>query len=272
MAGKKRALITLTTDFGWRDAYVAAMKGVIYGIDPALRVVDLTHDISPQDIFEGSLFLAGALPYFPKGTVHVAVVDPSVGTGRHPIAVSAGGQMIVCPDNGLPSLFLREHPLQEACIITNPRFMRETVSTTFHGRDVFAPTAAHLARGASLHELGDELDTLVMLDIPRPRKESAECIRGEIMHVDRFGNLVTNIQQAMLRNVTPLTIRAGRHLVRGIHRAYAEVPPGRTLALFGSSGYLEIAINGGNARAALRLDQGNEVIVTLKLAAPPKEG
>jgi hypothetical protein len=266
MASRQTPLITLTSDFGLRDPYVASMKGVIYTITKNARVVDLTHEIPPQDVFEGALFLAGAIPYFPEGTIHVAVIDPGVGTDRHPIVVSAGDQILVCPDNGLPTLFLQKHPLQEAWIIKNPRFLRETVSATFHGRDVFAPTAAHLASGAALHEVGEELDTIVTLDVPRPRQDSAQCLHGEIVHVDRFGNLVTNIHRSMIGDAAPHVIRAGRHRLRGLRRTYAAAPPGTALALFDSADYLEIAINGGNAHAALRLGPGDEVSVTLHAA------
>jgi S-adenosylmethionine hydrolase len=269
MASQRMPLITLTTDFGTRDAYVASMKGVIYGIHPDLRVVDLTHDLEPHSILEGALFLAGAIPFFPEGTIHVAVVDPGVGTGRHPIAISAGGQTIVCPDNGLASLFIQEHPLQEARIISNPRFRRETVSATFHGRDIFAPTAARLATGAALHELGEELDMIVLLDVARPRKESGNVVHGVIMHVDHFGNLITNIHRSLIGGAHPTMVRAGSHRLRGVHQTYGEVLAGTSLALFGSSGCLEIAINGGNAHAALRLNQGDAVTVTL---GSPKTG
>jgi S-adenosylmethionine hydrolase len=263
MAGKSTPIITLTTDFGLRDPYVAEMKGVIYSAGRDLSVVDLTHEIAAQDLFEGSLFLAGAMPHFPEGTLHVAVVDPGVGTLRHPIAVRAGGQVLLCPDNGLPTMFLCEHRLEEARIITDRRFMRETISATFHGRDIFAAAAAQLALGASFRDLGEELDTIVSLDVPRPQAESAQRVQGQIVHVDRFGNLITNIHHSLLRGGSPSLIRAGSYRLRGIHRTYAEVPAGTSLALFGSSGYLEIAVNGGDASAALRLRRGDAVSVTL---------
>lgn len=254
-------LITLTSDFGWRDPYAAAVKGVIYRINPRLRVIDLTHDIPPQDVFEGSLFLASAMPFFPEGTVHIAVVDPGVGTDRHPIALWAGGQILVCPDNGLPTFFLQNHRLQEARIIDNREFMLPDISPTFHGRDLFAPAAAYLASGTEPHELGEELDTVLTIEIPRPNREDDLRIRGEIIHVDRFGNLVTNIHESMLGNVEPHIVRVGRHRMRGLHRTYAEVNPGMPVVLVGSTGHIEIAVNGGNAHAALRLGPGDAVTV-----------
>ena len=264
MTSLSMPLITLTTDFGLRDPYVAAMKGVMYGISRELCVVDLSHEIPPQDVLDGALFLAGALPYFPKGTIHVVVVDPGVGTDRRPIALSAGDQILICPDNGLPTLFLREHPLQEARVITNRRLIRETVSPTFHGRDVFAPAAAHLACGAPMEQLGKETDTIVTLDLPRPRKEGGR-LEGEILHTDRFGNLVTNIHQSMLAEATPSVVRAGRHRLGCICQTYAEVSPGSPVALFGSTGYLEIAVNGGSAHAALHLRKGDPVSIEFPL-------
>ncbi|MCX5769775.1 MAG: SAM-dependent chlorinase/fluorinase [Candidatus Hydrogenedentes bacterium] len=255
-------IITLTTDFGLRDPYVAAVKGVILTIAPQAQVIDLSHEIAPQSVVEGALFLAGALRYFPRGAVHMAVVDPGVGTNRNPIAVSAGGQTIVCPDNGLPTLFLREFPLQEARIISNPALIRQSLSATFHARDIFAPAAAHIAMGTPMAELGDEIDTIVALDIPKPQK-SDKLVTGEILHEDRFGNLITNIHSSLLGRQTPSLIRVKNHRFTGVHRTYAEAPPCSPLVLFGSSGYLEIAVNGANASAALGLNKGDQVIVEL---------
>lgn len=270
-------ILTLTTDFGIRDPYVAAMKGAILSVNRQIQIVDLTHDIAAQNVLEGALFLARAIPYFPEGTVHVVVVDPGVGTDRHPIALFAGGQYLVCPDNGLATLYLHDSPLQEARIITNASLMRAQIHATFHGRDVFAPAAAHLVSGTPLHALGSEIDTLVMLEIPFPKLELPQTIRGEIIHVDRFGNLITNIRETTLNPLLENTgvrkadvaVWAGNHrLPGGIRRVYGEVEPGTPLALFGSSGYLEIAVNGGSASAALRLLCGDVVSVR---AIPPKE-
>jgi len=255
-------IITLTTDFGLRDPYVAAVKGVIWSVAPQAHVVDLSHEIAPQDVVEGALFLAGALRYFPHGTVHMAVIDPGVGTNRKPIAVSAGGQVIVCPDNGLPTLFLREFPLQEARIISNPALIRQSVSTTFHARDIFAPAAAHIAMGTPMAELGDEVDTIVAIEIPKPQK-AGKLVNGEILHEDRFGNLITNIHTSLLGQQTPSLIRVKNQRFTGVHRTYAEAPPCSPLVLFGSSGYLEIAVNGANASAALGLNKGDQVVVEL---------
>jgi S-adenosylmethionine hydrolase len=260
-------IITLTTDFGLRDPYAATVKGVILSIAPLARIIDLSHEIPPQDVVEGALFLAGALRYFPRGTVHVAVVDPGVGTNRKPIAVAAGGQVIVCPDNGLPSLFLREYPLQEARIISNPALVCQAISATFHARDIFAPAAAHIAMGTPLAELGEEIDTIDTIDIARPDRDG-NVVTGEILHEDRFGNLITNIHSSLLGRQNPALIRVKNYRFPGVYRTYAEAPPCSPLALFGSSGYLEIAVNGANAGAALALGKGDQVIVELASALP----
>jgi S-adenosylmethionine hydrolase len=255
-------LVTLTTDFGARDPYVASMKGVLFQACAGIQVIDLSHDISPQDVLEGSLFLAGAIPYFPPGGIHIVVIDPGVGTGRLPIVVSAQGHRFVCPDNGLLTLFLREHEMDEARVISNPDFMREKVSATFHGRDVFAPTAARLAHGVPLEEVGERLESIQMLDVAEPSEES-ELIRGEVIHVDRFGNAITNIPRSMLGSRRGREVRFGERTIVGIRNTYADVTPEEALALFGSAEYLEVAVNGGNASVALGLTRGDQVDVLL---------
>ena len=254
-------LIALTTDFGTRDAYVAAMKGVILSACPEARVVDLTHDIAPQDVFEGALFLAEAVPLFPEGTIHCVVVDPGVGTSRLPIVVSAGKQLFVLPDNGLLTLYARRHPIEEARMITNPEFMRKTISATFHGRDMFAPAAARLASGVAMESAGDKLATLTMLEVPQVKTNAEGCLEGAIMHVDRFGNSITNIHRNHLENRTFSELRVGHQRFTALHETYGDVSPGRALVLFGSNDYLEIAVHRGNAREQLDLARGARVEV-----------
>ncbi|MCX5758542.1 MAG: SAM-dependent chlorinase/fluorinase, partial [Candidatus Hydrogenedentes bacterium] len=253
-------LVTLTTDFGTRDPYVAAMKGVMYAILPRLTVVDLSHEISPRNILEGVLFLAGALPFFPEHTVHVAVVDPGVGGERHAIALQAGSQYLICPDNGLATCYVRRHPIQDVRIIENPRVLRPEIGATFHGRDIFAPAAAHLARGVPLHEFGPELRHLVELDTPTPRTAPGR-IEGEVIHADHFGNLITNIPGEDLPLMPGLRITIGGRRIEGLCHTYADAPSGAPLALIGSAGYLEIAVNNGNARETLHLDLGQFVSI-----------
>ncbi|MDP6605577.1 MAG: SAM-dependent chlorinase/fluorinase [Dehalococcoidia bacterium] len=255
-------LVTLTSDFGMRDPYAAAMKGVMLDVCPDLRLVDLSHEIAAQDVLEGALFLAAALPYFPAGTVHLAVVDPGVGGDRRPVAVRAGGQVIVCPDNGLLTLFTRHHTVEEAREITNPAFMRTDLSATFHGRDLFAPAAARLACGASLAQAGPAIDGLVTLDVPEATRDGS-AVRGEVLRIDRFGNAISNISRALLDGRTAVEVRARDVALPGLHRTYADVARGEPLALFESNGYLAIAVSEGDASAAFDIARGSTVEVTL---------
>lgn len=250
-----RPLITLTTDFGEQDPYVAAMKGVIASRNPEAAVLDLTHALLPHDIRAAALFLEGAAPYFPAGTIHVAVIDPGVGTSRHPIAVQAADSFFVCPDNGLLTLALKQIPLTEARIIANPACMRTPVSPTFHGRDIFAPTAAFLAAGNSLREVGPVLDTLCTLELPEPGWVSGHTLRGAVIHVDHFGTLVTNILRSHLDGTTVTEIRVGPIVLGEICSTFGDVPAGNPAAFFGSSGRLEIAVNCGHAARQFGLER-----------------
>ena len=255
-------LVTLTTDFGTRDPYVAAMKGVLLRTCPELRVLDLGHEIAPHDVLEGALFLAGALPHFPAGTVHVAVVDPGVGGERRPIAVRAGGQTVVCPDNGLLTLFLRAYEREAAHVIANVEFMAAEVSATFHGRDIFAPAAARLACGASLEAAGPPLESIVTLYVPEPTRAADGAVHGEVIHVDRFGNAITNIPRVVAEATERAKIHVAGRSLGGLRRTYVDVAAGRPLALIGSSGHLEIAVNGGSAATGLGLRRGDGVELT----------
>lgn len=252
--------VTLTTDFGTRDSYVAQLKGVLLSGCADLRIVDLTHEIAAHDVVEGGLFLAAAVPAFPAGTVHLAVVDPGVGGDRRRIAVEVGGQRVVCPDNGLPTLLARAHPIEAAHELTDPQFRREPVSATFEGRDVFAPAAAHLACGGALADLGPPVSGLVELPLPEPER-TGEGVRGEVMHVDRFGNAITNIHASMLRDEPDgVRLSASGHDLP-LLRTYADAEPGEALALVGSSGYVEVVVREGSAADTLGLERGSAVQV-----------
>ncbi|HEX5505909.1 MAG TPA: SAM-dependent chlorinase/fluorinase [Thermomicrobiales bacterium] len=260
-------IITLTTDFGVRDAYVGIMKGVIAARAPAARVVDISHLVSPQRIREGAFLLHTAYPFFPPGTVHVGVVDPGVGTARRAIVLDVPGVgRFVGPDNGLFAYVLDAHPGCAAREIANPAFMRLPVSRTFHGRDVFAPAAAALRAGAPCEEVGPALDpaTLVRLPALWPAWHGDE-IAGEVVHVDHFGTLVTNIPRARFAGLAPaqlaaLRIEAGGLTVRGLRETYGDAAPGDVIALFGSSGFLEVArVDGRAARSAPGATLGTEV-------------
>ena len=256
-------LVTLTTDFGSRDPYVASVKGVLLSRCPDVRIVDLTHEIAAGDIREGALFLAAALPHFPEDAVHFAVIDPGVGANRNAIAARFARFTVVCPDNGLLTLVARNHPIVEARIITNPALMLKNISATFHGRDVFAPVAAALASGTPFSDLGPAVAELVTLDLPTPRQSEPNLIVGEVIHVDRFGNLITNIRRATLADHKPRVFRAGKHAWRELYRTYSDVEKGASLVLFGSADYLEISVHLGSASAMLGLTRGDTIEVHL---------
>ena len=257
------AIVTLTTDFGTRDPYVAQLKGVLLAGCEGARVHDLTHEIAPQDVLEGALFLAAAVPAFPPGAVHLAVVDPGVGTDRRALAATVGGQHLVCPDNGLLTLLARRAAIEDARSIERASLRREPVSPTFHGRDLFAPAAAFLACGGALQELGPPVADPVELPLPRPRRDGARLL-GEVLHVDRFGNAITNLGRSGIEATAgrrAVSVEAGG-LRLPLARTYGDVADGEALALIGSADLLEVAVRDGSAAAALGLERGSEVAVT----------
>jgi S-adenosylmethionine hydrolase len=257
-------IVTLTTDFGLRDAYVAEMKGVMLGIARAsgdvLQLVDVTHDVERHDITEGALAVEAAAPFFPSGTVHLAVVDPGVGTARRGLAVAAAGHLLVGPDNGLFTPFLADAGWR-AFEIAEPDYRLPRVSRTFHGRDLFAPAAAHLALGLDPGRLGPAVQDPVLLAWPEVRAV-AGAVAGAVVHTDRFGNLITSIHA---RSLEPLDgtvlIRVGGHQVP-LAGTYADLQVGRPGALVGSAGRLEIAVREGSAAALLRARRGTPVVVS----------
>jgi S-adenosylmethionine hydrolase len=271
-------LVTLLTDFGTADGYVGAMKGVIASLAPSARVVDVTHDIPAGDVRGGALALETAAPYFPPGTIHVAVVDPGVGTARRGVAVEAGGQLFVGPDNGVLALAraagdrvlalaARKERERRVFVLDRARYHLEAVSPTFHGRDVFAPIAARLATGIRPSTLGTETDDLCELVLPRP-SELRGGLAGEVIHADRFGNLITNIIAEDLARLgggarrTGLRIHVGRRrLAGGLARTYGDAGRHALLALVGSSGRLEIARRDGSAAALLGYRPGRKLAV-----------
>lgn len=259
-------LITLTTDFGTRDWFVAAMKGVIAGIAPDARVVDVTHEIGGQDIFAGAFVLAQCFQNFPRGTIHVAVVDPGVGSPRRAIAVKTEDYVFLAPDNGVLTLAVAavsDRRLLEIRAIENERLFNRPVSRTFHGRDIFAPVAAHLAAGTAFEDVGPTIETMARLDNAEP-KLTEKGLEGRVMFVDRFGNLITNIEARHLEQLPagePKSFRIGRHVIRKFGRFYAEVPPSKPIALIGSSNRVELCVNGGNAAARLGAKAGALVVV-----------
>ena len=258
-----KPIIALLTDFGTRDHYAGAMRGVALGICPDATLADITHDIPPQDVLAGALELAAAFRYFPQGTVFLCVVDPGVGSARRALAAAAGGYTFVAPDNGLLTLVFTQCAPTQVVELTNAEYARPAVSRTFEGRDRFAPAAAWLARGTDLGALGPPVNAWHVLDVPEPRVESGQ-LSGVVLRVDRFGNLVTNIDRRSMDAVAggkATVISVAGHPVPDVIGTYAETKPGSICALFGSSEHLEIAVNGGSAAERLGLTRGAPVVV-----------
>jgi S-adenosylmethionine hydrolase len=261
------SIITLTTDFGLADGYVGTMKGVILGIDPTAIIVDISHDIAPQDVQEAAYTLYAAYPYFPQGAIHVVVVDPGVGSERRAIALRTRQATFVAPDNGVLSYVVARERVEEIVHLTNPRYHLSPISRTFHGRDIFAPAAAHLARGIPLAELGEPLMEIVTFPLPRPQVRPDGAIVGQVIHVDRFGNLITSIMSKDWADHSPLresVVKIKGQSIRGIVNTYAEVAPGKLLALIGSEGHLEISVSGGSACQTLEAKMGDEVLLRVE--------
>jgi S-adenosylmethionine hydrolase len=258
-------IVTLTSDFGLNDPYVAEMKAVILGVCPRATVVDVSHGIEKFNVRMAAYVLASAAPYFPRGTVHVAVVDPGVGTRRRPIVVQAAGCCFVGPDNGVLALAVRNArgPVR-FYRITNREFMLPNVSGTFHGRDVFAPVAAHLANGVRAAELGRQISrirTPGFAEVTRGKR----VVVGEVVHVDDFGNVVTNLGREELRwvgarAVVKIRLGSATHELR-LCRTYADVERSRPLALVGSHGFLEVSVNQGHAANELGVRSGDRVVL-----------
>jgi len=259
----KQRLVTLLTDFGTRDPYVAAMKGVILSRCPQAQVVDISHDIPPQDVLAGAVVLGQTARYFPPGTLHVAVIDPGVGTDRRILAGRFGGQTFLFPDNGVITFVAESMPTEALVSVSNTRFLPpRPPSATFHGRDVFAPVAAHILNGVPLGQLGPQPGTYELLDIPVPVEREGVLV-GRVIYVDRFGNLVSNISGQILQGWCVdlagfRVICAGRD-VGPLQGTYAFAGVGEPLALLNSMGILEIAVNRGRACDVLNAGVGAEV-------------
>jgi len=270
-------VITLTTDFGYDDPYVGAVKGAILNINPAATIVDISHTIRPQDILQAAFILNGAYRYFPKQTTHVAIVDPGVGSERRGVILKTPSALFVAPDNGILSYIVDDlfsidgsslvepaHDLTEvvfkkgleAAAITDPRFWRHPVSPTFHGRDIFAPVAAGLSLGISPFEFGEKINSLHILPIVKPSTDPDGSVIGQVLHVDRFGNLITNMRTSSLPGKA-VTIEIGGRRIQGMSDYYAQGEG--IMAVAGSSGYLEISLRGGSASDFLGAQVGDEV-------------
>ncbi|MBC8352349.1 MAG: SAM-dependent chlorinase/fluorinase [Planctomycetes bacterium] len=250
----------MTTDFGSRDTYVAQMKGIILSINPATMIFDVTHEVPPQDVLRGSMALGEMWRAFPVGTIHVAVVDPGVGTDRSMIAARCDDRLFVLPNNGLLSHSIKASSSHEFIELQNKNYWRAEVSNTFHGRDIMAPVAAHLSLGVGLDELGPPATDVVLLDLPAPSIEGRRLI-GQIVGIDGFGNLLTNIDLAHIDQIPEagFIISCNKRQIAGVREAYAQHPPGTLIALIGSQGCLELATVNGNAAIQLGARIGDTV-------------
>jgi hypothetical protein len=255
------SIVTLTTDFGFGSHYAAAMKGVILSIHPAATIVDLSHDIPPQDIRRAALLLDDAADWFPPDTIHVAVVDPGVGTDRAIVYARIGRQQFIAPDNGLLSRLAARTPPSKIVRLTDPAYWLERISTTFHGRDIMAPAAAHLALGLDPDRLGPPFARLTTIDWPEPRQH-ANRIDGAVIEIDSFGNLITNLTADVFGGRPTdrrVCVVCSIYETWGIYHAYAEQPRGTLVALIGSGGRLELALVGDNAAKRLGVGVGSPV-------------
>ena len=257
-------IVTLMTDFGTVDGYAAAVKGALLGVYRDATLVDVTHHISTQDVTEAAFQLATVYSVFPEGTTHVIVVDPGVGSSRRGIAVEVAGHYFVTPDNGLLTLVMANIPATRAIVLDRPEYFLANVSSTFHGRDIFGPVAGHIASGkVSIDQLGTEIPLESVVQLPwAPVTDSEGDIHAPVVSVDRFGNCRTLITRAALPvDISNIYVRVKDVTVRGVHRTYSDVPMGKTLALFGSHGGLEIAVRGGSAAQSWEIKRGDTVAV-----------
>lgn len=265
------SIITLLTDFGIVDEYVGVMKGVILSINSSATIIDITHHINPQDLIQAAYLIESAYKYFPEGTVHVVVVDPGVGSDRAIFAMRSGGHLFLAPDNGVLTLLIEKGEIEAVVRIENPNYFLNNVSRTFHGRDVFAPVSAHLSLGAEMKHFGTLLDSknLVRLSIQKPFISKQGELFGTVVSVDHFGNLITNIDSNSLGSLLTATseknvvIRIGKDKIRGISSSYNSVSAGDSLAIVGSRGYLEIAVNGGSAKGRYKAQKGDSIRISL---------
>ena len=258
-------IITLTTDFELKDPYVAEMKAAILSICPSAVIVDITHEVEKFNVRMGAYMLASASPYFPEGTVHVAVVDPGVGTKRRPIIVQAARSFFVGPDNGLLILAAEAQGIKRMHEIASRRFMLPHVSRTFHGRDIFAPAAAHLAKGVPIEEFGPEITVVAKPKFTKVTRDK-DALIGVVLHVDGFGNIITNVRAKDLENLKEGALQAELHQCKfqlKLSKTYAEAKPQEPIALIGSHNYLEIALNQDNAAIKFQAKAGDKITLSV---------
>ena len=258
-------IVTLLSDFGGKDGFVGILKGVVLGICPQARLVDLSHEITPQGVIEGALVLAAAVDHFPAGTVHLAVVDPGVGTARRPLLIETDTFSLVGPDNGLLSLAAERSTVRRVVHLDRPEWFAKAVSATFQGRDVFAPIAARRASGIPAEKLGETIAEFARLELPQARRVD-DGLEGQIIYVDRFGNLICNVQPQDVETFREkaLSISIGGVQLFEVSPSYASVREGRPVAVWNSWGRLEVAIRNGSAARQLRVRDGDRVQVKLR--------
>ena len=262
-------LVTLTTDFGTSDHYVGTMKGVVYNINSAALVVDISHAVQSYDVLDGALTIAQAYSYFPAGTIHVVVVDPGVGTARRPILARSEKYFFVAPDNGVLSLIFDREEQVSVRQITSDHYFLHPVSQTFHGRDIFAAVAGWLSKGVEFANFGNEISDYVRFRMPAAKRAENGRVQGVVLKVDKFGNLVTNITpqdipQLFAPQPPAFKILIGKHEVTTMRTSYAEGPSGEVFGILGSMGFLEISMNRGSAARILNVGKGAEVVVSGK--------
>lgn len=265
-------LITLTTDFGVSDHYVGAIKGVILNINPQAQIVDLCNAVQSYDVLDGAITIAQAYRYYPADAVHMVVVDPGVGTPRRPILVTGERHIFLAPDNGVLSLVYEQEERLSVRHITSDHYFLQPVSNTFHGRDVFAAVAGWLSKGVEVSKFGDEITDFVRFAAPRPKPIDAKTMKGVVLRVDKFGNLITNFAErdvpALFAQPTPpFKITVGKAQVAKLAQSYSQGAPGEVFAIIGSMGYVEISANRGAATQAVGAGRGAEVMLTLESAA-----
>jgi S-adenosyl-L-methionine hydrolase (adenosine-forming) len=267
-----RPVITLTTDFGTNDHFVGAMKGVILDIAPNAQIIDICHSVQAFDVLDGALTISQAYSYFPTRTVHVVVVDPGVGTARRPIIASSDKYHFVAPDNGVLSLVYAREERMHVRHVTSQHYFLQPISNTFHARDIFSPVAAYLAKEVESQKFGDEVEDYVRFNAPRPKALDQTRLRGVVLKVDRFGNLITNITpqdvpMLFADGAKRFKITVGTREVTEMHNAYAEGAPGEVFGVLGSMGFLEIAANRGAAAQLTGAGKGTDVTIILGEAA-----
>jgi S-adenosyl-L-methionine hydrolase (adenosine-forming) len=273
----RKPIITLTTDFGLNDHFIGTMKGVILSIEPDAEIIDICHAVQAFDVLDGALTISQAYSYFPSGTVHMVIVDPGVGTARRPLIVTSERHHFVAPDNGVLSLIYQKEERLSARHVTADHYYLQPISQTFHARDIFSPVAAYLAKGVDPGKFGDEITDFVKFAAPKPKAANENTLRGVVLKVDRFGNLITNItpQDApMLFAEQPpaFKIVVGKREITEIKPAYALGAPGEVFGILGSMGYLEIAANRGAAAQILGVNRGTDVNIVLGEAAAASNG